>query len=47
MAEGGLLMVHPGAAAAGRAGQCRDQEARMLASLDLAMAEDARQPWRG
>ena len=47
MGEGGLLMVHPGAAAADRAGQCRDQEARLLASLDLAIAVDARRPWCG
>jgi hypothetical protein len=47
MGEGGLLMVHPGAPADDRAGQCRDQEARLLAALDLAIAEDARQPWRG
>jgi predicted glycoside hydrolase/deacetylase ChbG (UPF0249 family) len=47
MADGGLLMVHPGAAAADRAGLCRDQEARLLAELDLGVARDARRPWRG
>ncbi|HEX4196128.1 MAG TPA: ChbG/HpnK family deacetylase [Caulobacteraceae bacterium] len=41
MDAGGLLMVHPGAASPDPAGQCRAQEARLLAELDVAVAENA------
>ncbi|HXQ46386.1 MAG TPA: ChbG/HpnK family deacetylase, partial [Caulobacteraceae bacterium] len=41
MREGGLLMVHPGGADATNAGQCRAQEAGLLAAgrLEAVMAE--------
>jgi chitin disaccharide deacetylase len=56
MRQGGVLMVHPGARDGGRAGLCRDQEARLIADgalaavmddLGLALAADAARPWRG
>jgi hypothetical protein len=45
MRGGGLLMVHPGAPSPDRAGRCREQEARLLAKLDIVLAENAAQPW--
>jgi predicted glycoside hydrolase/deacetylase ChbG (UPF0249 family) len=45
MDDGGLLMVHPGAGSPDRAGRCREQEMRLLAGIDIVLAENAAQPW--